>query len=246
MIYEKADWQSSRDLRAMVAFPDRYASPTDRELRLLLCACCRDVWSMMESPCCEAIETAEQFADGAVANKVLRHLRDRLAECFERLEGWRAEDVPDMVERFEDFGFGFDEPSLMAACLASWRAIATPFPGQWLDYTLGHLTDVVDYDRRDWQTIRQVDLIRDVFNPFHTAMDLDQFGNNDRVATLASAAYIHREMPEGTLAEDRLAVLADMLEEEGCRDLDLVSHLRDRSIDHVRGCWAVDLLLHNE
>ena len=39
-----------------------------------------------------------------------------------------------------------------------------------------------------------------------------------------------------------LPVLADALEEAGCTDADLLGHLRGPG-PHVRGCWAVDLLL---
>jgi pSer/pThr/pTyr-binding forkhead associated (FHA) protein len=39
-----------------------------------------------------------------------------------------------------------------------------------------------------------------------------------------------------------LPVLADALEEAGCADADLLAHLRGPG-PHVRGCWAVDLLL---
>jgi hypothetical protein len=37
-------------------------------------------------------------------------------------------------------------------------------------------------------------------------------------------------------------VLADALEEVGCTDAGLLGHLRGPG-PHVRGCWAVDLLL---
>lgn len=40
----------------------------------------------------------------------------------------------------------------------------------------------------------------------------------------------------------RLPVLADMLEEVGIHDVDLLDHLRD-SGPHVRGCWALDHVL---
>jgi hypothetical protein len=46
-------------------------------------------------------------------------------------------------------------------------------------------------------------------------------------------------------AFDRLAVLADALEEAGCADADILSHLRGPG-PHVRGCWVVDLLLGKE
>jgi hypothetical protein len=40
----------------------------------------------------------------------------------------------------------------------------------------------------------------------------------------------------------RLAVLADALEEAGCADANLLGHLRGPG-PHVRGCFALDLLL---
>jgi hypothetical protein len=46
-------------------------------------------------------------------------------------------------------------------------------------------------------------------------------------------------------AFDRLAVLADALEDAGCRDAGLIGHLRGPR-PHARGCWAVDVLLGKE
>jgi hypothetical protein len=43
-------------------------------------------------------------------------------------------------------------------------------------------------------------------------------------------------------AFDRLPILADALEDDGCADDELLSHLRHTS-HHLRGCWAVDLVL---
>ena len=39
-----------------------------------------------------------------------------------------------------------------------------------------------------------------------------------------------------------VAVLSDALEDAGCADVKVLSHLRSAS-PHVRGCWALDLLL---
>jgi hypothetical protein len=41
---------------------------------------------------------------------------------------------------------------------------------------------------------------------------------------------------------DPMPVLADALEEAGCTDADLLAHCRSGG-GHLRGCWAVDLLL---
>ena len=59
--------------------------------------------------------------------------------------------------------------------------------------------------------------------------------------SLAQAAYEDRSLPAGTLDPTRLALLADALEEVGCDNADLLSHLRGPG-RHVRGCWPVDLL----
>jgi hypothetical protein len=49
---------------------------------------------------------------------------------------------------------------------------------------------------------------------------------------------------EETQTFDQLPILADALEEAGCADTELLSHLRERG-PHTRGCWAVDLILHS-
>jgi hypothetical protein len=69
--------------------------------------------------------------------------------------------------------------------------------------------------------------------------------NGGTVRHLAQAAYEERSLPSGELDTARLAVLADALEEAGCADAAILSHLRGPG-PHVRGCWAVDLLLGKE
>ena len=60
--------------------------------------------------------------------------------------------------------------------------------------------------------------------------------------SLAQAAYDQRILPIGHLDPARLAVLSDALEETGCTDAELLGHLREPG-PHVRGCWALDLIL---
>jgi len=55
---------------------------------------------------------------------------------------------------------------------------------------------------------------------------------------LASAIYDDR-------AFDRLPDLADGLEEAGCNSPEILTHCREPG-PHVRGCWAVDLILGKE
>jgi hypothetical protein len=57
-------------------------------------------------------------------------------------------------------------------------------------------------------------------------------------AALAATIYHER-------AFDRLPILADALEDAGCDNADILDHLRGPG-PHVRGCWALDLVLGKE
>jgi hypothetical protein len=60
--------------------------------------------------------------------------------------------------------------------------------------------------------------------------------------SLVEAIYHDRQLPSGLFDNQRLAILADALEEAGCTDEAILSHCRGPG-PHVRGCWVVDLLL---
>jgi hypothetical protein len=80
-------------------------------------------------------------------------------------------------------------------------------------------------------------LLREIFvNPFRpVAVDPSWLRWHDgTVAKVATTIYEER-------AFDRLPVLADALEEAGCRNADILNHCRQPG-PHVRGCWVVDLL----
>jgi hypothetical protein len=89
-------------------------------------------------------------------------------------------------------------------------------------------------------------LLRDIFpNPWRPAPQMApawlKWGDGT-VRTLTESAYTERLLPQGTLDPDRLALVADALEDAGCTDAELVGHLRGPG-PHVRGCWALDLVL---
>jgi hypothetical protein len=88
---------------------------------------------------------------------------------------------------------------------------------------------------------RQIAVLRDVFaDPFRPlAVDPAWLSWNDgTVDQIARGVYDDR-------AFDRLPVLADALEEAGCRDPAILGHCR-RPGAHVRGCRVLDLLLGKE
>ena len=61
--------------------------------------------------------------------------------------------------------------------------------------------------------------------------------NGGAIPRLATSVFDERDF-------ERLPILADALEEAGCTDAALLGHLRGPG-PHLRGCWAVDLLLGN-
>jgi hypothetical protein len=53
--------------------------------------------------------------------------------------------------------------------------------------------------------------------------------------TLARQIYVSEEF-------GGMPILADALQDAGCDNDDILSHCRDTSAAHVRGCWVLDLL----
>ena len=92
----------------------------------------------------------------------------------------------------------------------------------------------------DWfaQARVQCRLLHDIFgNPFRPPPAIDPAvlaWNGGAVRRLAQAIYDDR-------AFDRLPLLADALLDAGCADEELLAHCRQGG-EHVRGCWAVDLV----
>jgi len=89
-------------------------------------------------------------------------------------------------------------------------------------------------------------LLRDIFGPLpFRAVFVDPawlIWNDGTVKKLAQAAYEERSLPEGTLDNARLAILADALEESGFANADFLAHLRGPG-PHVRGCHVLDAIL---
>lgn len=107
----------------------------------------------------------------------------------------------------------------------------------------------IDAVRRAWadpgpHEVLTAKLLRGLFgNPFRTVAVTAGWlsWHNGVVANLARAAYADLCRSDAPMSNTRLAVLADALEEAGCDDTNLLSHLRGPG-PHVRGCFVVDLL----
>jgi hypothetical protein len=81
----------------------------------------------------------------------------------------------------------------------------------------------------------QCGLLREISGSPFRPLSIDPSRRTLKVARLAQSIYDDRVF-------DRLPILADALEEAGCTNADILHHCRGPG-PHVRGCWAVDLLL---
>jgi hypothetical protein len=81
--------------------------------------------------------------------------------------------------------------------------------------------------------------IRDLIGPLpFRPITFDAACLTPTVKALAQTIYDERRFQD-------LPVLADALEEAGCTNTEILNHCREPG-EHVRGCWAVDLILEKE
>jgi hypothetical protein len=197
-----------------------------RKFRLLACALCRLGWPLLTEEERRAVEAAERSVDGPAPLPEIVTPKPGSGGDYLRWSAAQAAAamaLPNAAEAARQ-ALGFAPNALARDRLTPW---------------------VVDQRRRAECEACQRDLLQDLFgNPFRP-VSLDPAWlawHGGAIPTLAGAVYEVRELPSGHLDAARLAVLADMLEEAGCTDADLLGHLRGPG-PHVRGCFAVDLVL---
>jgi hypothetical protein len=186
-----------------------------RKLRLFAVACCRGILPLLNDPrSWQAIEVAEQHADGLVNDHALTAARNAAAEARQEAflakgkVGSTAEWAAQFVAAPDAFG---------AARSTTWMCRSASF------HLLGTMPPVAAW-------------FRDIFgNPFRPVVIKSSCLTADVVA-LATAMYEQR-------AFDRTPELAAMLRAAGCTDAAVLDHLA-LPADHVKGCWAIDLALN--
>jgi hypothetical protein len=207
--------------------------------------------------------TEQQWLAGSDLGEMLHHLRDsasdrklRLFACACCRRVWhlltdpRSQQAVTLSEAFADGQA--DRVSLRTACQRAFEAVTR---GRLASSAEGAAQacaeEYLAYPAMAAGILRRLapdegeafpGMLRCVFgNPFR-AVSLDPTWRTRSVAALAQTAYEERALPTGALDAVRLAILGDALEEAGCFDAAILDHLRSPSW-HVRGCWAMDLLL---
>jgi hypothetical protein len=183
------------------------------------------VWHLLDDDRSkEAVEVAEEFADGRA------YPQDRELLCHRA--GEAATDIHDQRHKYpRDLG-----NARMHAAYAAQRAATVT---EQFDYIAESAESVLACSRyMGWKLAEPEHLaaiLRDIFgNPFRP-VSLNAEWLTSTVVALAEGIYAER-------AFDRMPILADALQDAGCDNTDILSHCRDTSLTHVRGCWVIDLL----
>lgn len=236
-------WQTSTDPVAMLAWLGSQQRTTRRKLRLFVCAACRMTWPHLGPAVRRLIEVAEDEAGadsrahprssllGSRFHDAVLSLYGELSRCGERL-GELEEAVRSVMMGWEPSLGRSEEGAVVVRALCP---PATP--------------------------AGQAELLRELFgDPF---CQVRQVGATEYLQNLGVSPQRHtreilfvrqwRTWHDGAVGQlahaiheehdfSRLPILADALEDAGCAETALLEHLR-RAGDHVRGCWALDLVL---
>jgi hypothetical protein len=213
------EWQGSEDPKRMLDFLCNRGS--GRKRRLFVCACVRRLWNVLtDRQERQAVEVAERFADAKAKKAELTWAQQ---ETEAELRTLLRDDPQNVAVRF--------------AGSAAWSATIVNLSFRHA-VTASYSANVA---ARNQEHPAQAALLREIVgNPFRP-ITFDPSWITPTVTQLASAAYEERILPSGQLDLQRLAVLADALDDAGASG-DILSHLRGPGL-HVRGCFVVDLVL---
>jgi len=218
-----------------------------RKLRLFVCASCRRAWELLADPRSRrCVEASERYADGLADV-------DELEGAW--LDAYRVNHPDNRSRPLRYYAATAEQTAAEAATIAGWSHTDCGMAFEVQGPTQGAVARLrgrepdwgyrEDFIRDALEAAWQADVVRDVFGPlpFRPVSPLPAPLPSSAVS-VAQAAYDDRILPSGGLDPQRLAVLADVIEEVGAAG-ELLTHLRSPG-PHVRGCWALDLILGKE
>jgi hypothetical protein len=231
----EAEFNTCNDPRKLLSFLQAIRTTSDRKLRLFCVACVRRSWHLLDVAGREAVELAEQFADGGVSQRKLDMVRrGRQEQCPVGLPptiaGYAAWAANTTLQRRGSSAAHWAVEATLSAVVA-----ASTGSEPWSEEV--HTTRLA---ARDAEVACQAALLRDIFGPLpFRQVTVKPSWQTPAVVALATSLYDERRW-------DDMPVLADALEEAGCDGPEILGHLRHQGPGHARGCWALDLVLGKE
>jgi hypothetical protein len=189
------DWRACTDpVRVLRGLRNR-VSP--RKLRLFACACARQFWPLLQDARSRnAVETAEQYAEGKVDLRQLQHVRAAALEATHQLRGgWVV------------FTANRKEGAVWWAAMMAWAAT-------------GENSRIVAWDAvRSGDRKLQLQLLHCLFGSPLFAVSFERSWRTSPVVAIARAVDADADF---TL----LPILGDALEDAGCTNADILGHCR--------------------
>lgn len=223
----ETEWLACTDPQPMLEFLQGKAS--DRKLRLFAVACCRR--------CIPLIPPDSRDDEGRSWVDLIQHA----IEVGERLADGQTvqdEEIPGIGWTCIDGWYAF----LSCACPANellevsknviWGV------GQLVYGTKKDSNKEHEASANKSERAAHAQLLREVFGNSFRPLTFAPTWRHLGVVNLAKSIYDERSF-------GRLPILADALEEAGCINAEILSHLFGPG-PHVRGCWALDLILGKE
>ena len=221
----ESDWECSTDPQAMLSFL-RERGTSERKLRLFAVACCRRVQDLLVPKLAEALEVAERVAEGFVSPEVRKRFRE-----ISFHGGWVMD--PSTAHRRGPAKAAVSD----ALSRRAWDAAA----GAARRVTSIKALEEYKFNGQNWevalatQAARLAETVREILgNPLHP-VPFDESWRTSDVVAIARGMYETRDF-------GAMPILADALQDAGCENTEVLEHCRG-PVNHVRGCFVVDLVL---
>jgi hypothetical protein len=214
----EVEWLTNQNLSQLLP---KHFEASGRKFRLMAVATCRCYWNnFTDWRCKQAVEIAERYAEGEVTDDELGIARARIVLGRRLSYAALAYRVTEAV----DYHAATESLSVVAAIELKSTRLNPRHHEHWFE--------------SDAPSPVLAPLLRDIFgNPFRPVA-FDPAWRSSTALAIATGIYDER-------AFDRLPILADAIQDTGCENEELLNHLRSDG-PHVKGCWALDLVLGKE
>ena len=236
------EWYASTDCKSML----NLVSPSNhpRKIALVLAASCDAIKPFLPHIC--QLKAIDRFFVGIESTEDFERQQfeeylDIEGACYSAESLLSDEDVA-CVTRVEQ------QPIESRRALSGWTYCEQSYEGASLvSYASWFVFFAFGYPATSFRSIDRIfsdryrrfvnpGFVRDIFgNPFRP-VTLDPSWQTSSTVSLAQSMYDSRDFVA-------MPILADALEEAGCRQEEILGHCRGESATHVRGCWVVDLVL---
>lgn len=268
---DEDEWQISTSPPSMIAQmfsisgkggPDDYYPPiiSDRILRLFVCACARVGWNYLEFKHKSIIVASEEYASKLISyvelSKIFSGVRcttpNGLTREAQILATWCGSTRPltGLEQQYNHLPLILN-PLLQANLLRD--IVGNPFRLAIKRSDLSHYPAGEKYTNFNeaWLTPQVIVLAEAAYMERSKSRQCwDCLGRGthlgaapDRENPVCVRCNGQKTLHDAILDPVRLQILADALEEEGCDNQVILTHLRSLAFNHVRGCYVLDTIL---